>query len=162
VKPGETLVIRWIAGSAFMSFFLDLGELEGELLRTDANPVEPIRRSVFQLALAQHLTLRVKVPDKPGVFPLLALGERSNLRCGVVLRSNPMLMVPDMQPQTDQWTNRLDFTQEKRLRAKGSPTPSAANNTIPVALTGPAPNYTWGLNNLFYPYRNPYWVEERQ
>ena len=162
VKPGETVVIRWIAGSAFMSFFLDLGELEGELLRTDANPVEPIHGSVFQLALAQRLTLRVKVPDQPGVFPLLALGERSNLRCGVVLRSNPMLMVPDMQPQTDQWTNRLDFTQEKRLRAERRLSPGAANNTIPVVLTGPAPKYTWGLNNRFYPYRDPYWVEEGQ
>ena len=63
MEPGETVAIRWIAASAFMSFFLDLGELEGELLRTDANSVEPIVGSVFQLALAQRLTLRVKVPE---------------------------------------------------------------------------------------------------
>ena len=162
VKPGETVAIRWVAGSAFMSFFLDLGDLEGELLRTDANPVEPIRGSVFQLALAQRLTLRVKVPETPGVFPLLALGERSNLRCGVVLRSNPQLDVPDLAPQTDQWTGRLDFTQDRQLRAQRPLAPRAADNTIPVALTGPAPKYTWGLNDRFYPYRDPYWVEKGQ
>ena len=49
VEPGETVAIRWIAGGAFMNYFLDLGELEGELLRTDANPVEPINGSVCLL-----------------------------------------------------------------------------------------------------------------
>ena len=118
VEPGETVAIRWLAGSAFMSFFLDLGDLEGELLRTDANPVEPIRGSVFQLALAQRLTLRLTVPETPGVFPLLALGERSNLRCGVVLRSKRTLKVPALEPQTEQWTGSLDFGQDRQLRAK--------------------------------------------
>ena len=162
VQPGETVAIRWVAGSAFMSFFVDLGDLEGELLRTDANPVEPIRGSVFQLALAQRLTLRVKVPETPGLFPLLALGERSNLRCGVVLRSNPELAVPDLEPQTDQWTGSLDFTQDRQLRAQRPLAPRPADNTIPVALTGPAPRYTWGLNDRFYPYRDPYWIEKGQ
>jgi FtsP/CotA-like multicopper oxidase with cupredoxin domain len=162
VEPGETVAIRWIAGSAFMSFFLDFGDLEGELLRTDANPVEPISGSVFQLSVAQRLTLRIKVPEEPGVFPLLALGERSNLRCGVVLRSSRKLSVPDLAPQTDQWSGSLDFTQDKQLRARKPLVAFASNNTIPIALTGPAPQYTWGLNDRFYPYRDPYWVEEGQ
>ena len=153
---------RWIAASAFMNFFLDLGELEGELLRTDANPVEPIRGSVFQLAVAQRLSLRIRLPETPGVFPLLAWGEQSNLRCGVVLRSAPGQTVPTLAPQTEQWTGQLDFSQDQQLRAK-RPLPSkAADNTIPVALTGPAPSYRWGLNNRFYPYRDPYWVEDGQ
>lgn len=162
VEPGETVAIRWIAGGAFMNYFLDLGELEGELLRTDANPVEPIKGSVFQLALAQRLTLRVTVPETPGVFPLLALGERSNLRCGVVLRSNPKLGVPNLAPQTDQWTGPLDFTQDRQLRAQQPLASRPADNSIPIALTGPAPQYTWGLNDRFYPYRDPYWVERGQ
>ena len=155
VEPGETVAIRWIAGSAFMSFFLDLGDLEGELLRTDANPVEPICGSVFQLSVAQRVTLRIKVPEEPGVFPLLALGERSNLRCGVVLRSKRKLSVPDLAPQTDQWSGSLDFTQDKQLRARKPLVALASDNTIPIALTGPAPQYTWGLNDRFYPYRDP-------
>lgn len=162
VLPGETVVIRWIAGSAFTNFFLDLGDLEGELLRTDANPVESINGSVFQLATAQRLTIRIKVPEEPGVFPLLALAERSNLRCGVVLRSNPKLSVPDLAPQTDQWTGRLDFTQDRQLRAQRPLKARAADNTIPIALTGPVPKYTWGLNDRIYPYKEPYWVEEGQ
>ncbi len=162
VEPGETVAIRWIAASAFMSFFLDLGELEGELLRTDANPVEPIRGSVFQLALAQRLTLRLTMPDTPGVFPLLALGERSNLRCGVVLRSSRKLKAPALAPQSQQWAGSLDFSQDRQLRAKTPLAVRAADNTIPVALTGPAPKYTWGLNHRFYPYRDPYWVDAGQ
>ena len=68
VEPGETVAIRWIAGGAFMNYFLDLGELEAELLRTDANPVEPIKGSVFQLALAQRLTLRSLCPRHQECF----------------------------------------------------------------------------------------------
>ncbi|WP_415399397.1 multicopper oxidase family protein [Synechococcus sp. W4D4] len=162
VRPGDTVAIRWIAASAFMNFFLDLGELEGELLRTDANPVEPIRGSVFQLAIAQRLSLRIRLPDTPGVFPLLALGERSNLRCGVVLRSAPEQPIPALAPQTEQWTGPLDFTQDQQLRAQRPLVSKPTDNTIPVALTGPAPAYRWGLNNRFYPYRDPYWVEEGQ
>ena len=162
VEPGETVAIRWIAASAFMSFFLDLGALEGELLRTDANPVEPIRGSVFQLALAQRLTLRLTMPEVPGVFPLLALGERSNLRCGVVLRSSRKLKAPALAPQSEQWSGSLDFSQDRQLRAKTPLAVRAADNTIPVALTGPAPKYSWGLNHRFYPYRDPYWVKEGQ
>lgn len=63
------MVVRWIAGSSFINFFLDLGELDAELLRTDANPVQPIRGSLFQLALAQRLSLRITMPEKPGFYP---------------------------------------------------------------------------------------------
>ena len=71
--------------------------------------------AVFQLALAQRLTLRLKVPDR---FPLLALGERSNLRCA----GHP---VPALAPQTEQWTGSLDFAEDRQLRAK---TPLAARS----------------------------------
>ena len=107
------------------------------------------------LALAQRLTLRLTMPDTPGVFPLLALGERSNLRCGVVLRSSRKLKAPALAPQSQQWAGSLDFSQDRQLRAKTPLAVRAADNTIPVALTGPAPKYTWGLNHRFYPYRDP-------
>ena len=66
------------------------------------------------------MTLRIKVPQKPGLFPLLALGERSNLRCGVVLRSDLKRNEPDLAPQSDQWPGSLDFTQEKKAGTETS------------------------------------------
>ena len=100
VEPGETVVVRWIAGSSFINFFLDLGELDAELLRTDANPVQPIRGSLFQLALAQRLSLRITMPEKPGFYPLLAYGDRSQQRCGVILRSGVKGTPPALSPRS--------------------------------------------------------------
>lgn len=162
VQPGESIRLRFIAGSAFMNFFLDLGELEGQLLSTDANPVEPIWGSVFQLAIAQRLDLRVVLPDRPGVFPVLALGEQSNLRCGVILRCGLRTPVPGMPHQVDQWTGRLDLSQEQQLMSSTPLASKAADVVIPVDLSGPVSPYRWGLNGKSYPYRDPYWVDEGQ
>jgi hypothetical protein len=84
----------------------------------------------------------------------LALGERSNLRCGVVLRSDLKRNEPDLAPQSDQWPGSLDFTQEKK-QARKPLTSRSADNMITIALTGPAANNTWGLNDHFYPYCDP-------
>lgn len=76
--PGETILLRFIAASAFVNWFLDLGELKGSLLAMDANPVESISGHVFQLVIAQRLALRVPLPTNPGVYPIIARAERSN------------------------------------------------------------------------------------
>jgi|TARA_B100001093_G_scaffold304583_1_gene290409 FtsP/CotA-like multicopper oxidase with cupredoxin domain len=156
-RPGETVVLRMIAASSFVSWFIDLGDLEGTLLRTDANPVEPIEGQVFQLTTAQRLAIRVTLPDKPGVFPILAYAQRSNMRCGVILRTSEE-EVYNLPSQTDQWIGRLSFEQERRLRSKTPLSPHTVDNTIPVALTGPAPQYKWSLNHKVYPYRDPFKV----
>ena len=72
VEPGETVAIRWLAGSAFMSFFLDLVSSRASCC-APCQSVEPIRGSVFQLALAQRLTLRLPCP-KPGGVSSVNLG----------------------------------------------------------------------------------------
>ena len=157
VRPGETVVLRMIAASSFVSWFVDLGDLEGTLLRTDANPVEPIEGQVFQLSTAQRLAIRVTLPNEPGIFPILAYGQRSNMRCGVILRTSEE-EAPDFPSQTDQWIGRLSFAQERRLRSKTPLPPKSTDNMIPVALTGPGPQYKWSLNQKVYPYRDPFRV----
>ena len=63
-------------------------------------------------------------------LPLLALGECSNLRCGLVQRSSPKLRSPDLPPHTEQSTGRLDFSQDKQLRAPRPLASRAADNAI--------------------------------
>ena len=59
--------------------------------------MEPIEGSVFQLATAQRLAIRVTLPDEPGRFPVLAYGQRSNMRCGVVIRTSQESL-PSLDP----------------------------------------------------------------
>ncbi len=162
VEPGETVVIRWIAGSSFINFFLDLGVLEAELLRTDANPVQPIHGSVFQLALAQRLSLRITMPETPGFYPLLAYGDRSQQRCGVILRSGMKGTPPTLSPVSALWSGALDSSQDQRLQASHPLAKRAADVSIPVTLNGPEPAYRWGLNRRIYPYRDPIAIAQGQ
>ena len=162
VEPGETVVVRWIAGSSFINFFLDLGELDAELLRTDANPVQPIRGSLFQLALAQRLSLRITMPEKPGFYPLLAYGDRSQQRCGVILRSGLKGTPLPLSPVSELWSGELTSSQDLRLQASRPLAERAADMTVPVTLNGPKPPYRWGLNHRFYPYRDPIQIEQGQ
>ena len=162
VEPGETVVIRWIAGSSFVNFFLDLGVLEAELLRTDANPVRPIRWSVFQLALAQRLSLRITMPETAGFYPLLAYGDRSQQRCGVMLRSGLKGAPPALSPFSERWSGALDSRQDLLLQANLPLAKRAADLSIPVTLNGPDPPYRWGLNRRFYPYSDPIPIAQGQ
>ena len=162
VEPGETVVIRWIAGSSFVNFFLDLGVLEAELLRTDANPVRPIRGSVFQLALAQRLSLRITMPETAGFYPLLAYGDRSQQRCGVMLRSGLKGAPPALSPFSERWSGALDSRQDLLLQANLPLAKRAADLSIPVTLNGPDPPYRWGLNRRFYPYSDPIPIAQGQ
>ena len=162
VEPGETVVVRWIAGSSFINFFLDLGELDAELLRTDANPVQPIRGSLFQLALAQRLSLRITMPEKPGFYPLLAYGDRSQQRCGVILRSGLKGTPLPLSPVSELWSGELTSSQDLHLQASRPLAERAADMTVPVTLNGPKPPYRWGLNHRFYPYRDPIQIEQGQ
>ena len=142
VKPGETVAIRWIAGSAFMSFFLDLGELEGELQRTDANPVEPIRGSVFQLALAQRLTMRIQMPEEPGNVGMGQAADALEWCCAA----------PCCRPLARAMDQLAGFHSRQ---AAASPNPDTPR---PADEKRACPQYRAG----FYPYRDPYWVEDGQ
>ena len=156
--PGETILLRFIAASAFVNWFIDLGELKGTLLATDANPVESITGHVFQLAIAQRLAIRVTLPTNPGIYPIMARGERSNLCCGIVLRSSNQA-IPTYQAESDQWIGRQSFVQEQRIRATQPLASHVVDNQIPVALTGPGAGYKWSLNHKVYPYREPFVVK---
>ena len=156
--PGETILLRFIAASAFVNWFLDLGELKGSLLAMDANPVESISGHVFQLVIAQRLALRVPLPTNPGVYPIIARAECSILCYGTVLRSFNQA-IPNLQAESDQWIWRQSFAQEQRIRATQPLASHVVDNQIPVALTGPSAGYKWSLNDKVYPYRDPFVVK---
>ena len=85
VKPGQTVLLRLIAASSATDFLVDTGGLDAEILAVDGQPVEPLKGSYFQLAVAQRIDLRVTIPETGGAFPILFQGEGTKLLAGVVL-----------------------------------------------------------------------------
>jgi FtsP/CotA-like multicopper oxidase with cupredoxin domain len=85
VKPGQRVLLRLMAAASATNFFIDTGKLDATIIATDGEDVQPLKGNFFQLSTAQRLDLLVTIPETGGVFPLLALAERSTLQAGVLL-----------------------------------------------------------------------------
>jgi len=157
VSAGEAVLLRFIAMSSSTGFLVDTAPLEAELVAVDGKPVAPLRGTVFQLATAQRMDLRVTIPAGGGAFPILAQGEGTKQLCGVVLATagapNPRLT--ESQRTASLPAAALDHTQERRLRARNPLPARAADRVLPAVLGGNMMRYVWSINGQPYPHRNP-------
>lgn len=159
VKPGETVLLRIIAASSATNYYIDTGKLEAEILAVDGKPVKPLRGNFFQLAIAQRIDLRVKIPADGGAFPILAQGEGTKLLTGVVLATEGTA-IPKLSATAEHATGRLDNTQEKLLEATEPLLAKTADRALPAALGGNMADYTWTINGFSYPNRESLTVKE--
>lgn len=159
VKPGQSVLLRLIAASAATDFYVDTGILDAELLAVDGKPVEVLRGNYFQLAVAQRIDLRVKIPEAGGAFPILFQGEGTRQLAGFVL-ATAGANAPALSQQAEFATASLDNTQERMLRAKQPLAPRAADKTFPAVLGGSMGTYVWTINGAAYPNHNSFDVKE--
>ena len=152
VEPATTVLLRLIAASSATNFFIDTGTLEAELLAVDGKAVKPLKGNYFQLAIAQRMDLRVKIPPEGGAFPIVAQGEGTKRLCGVVLATKGS-KIPVLQTSAAIPTVALDNTQEKLLEAVEPLMPKPADRNLPAMLGGDMANYTWTINGAAYPNR---------
>jgi Putative multicopper oxidases len=159
VNPGETVLLRLIAASSATNYYIDTGSLEAELLAVDGKAVKPLKGHFFQLAIAQRIDLRVKIPADGGAFPILAQGEGTKLLAGVVLATEGA-KIPALPATAAESTVRLDNTQEKVLEAVEPLLAKTADRALPAALGGDMATYTWTINGFSYPNRESLNVKE--
>lgn len=159
VAPGETVLLRIIAASSATNYFIDTGKLEAEILAVDGKAVKPLKGNFFQLAIAQRIDLRVKIPADGGAFPILAQGEGTKLLSGVVLATEGA-KIPNLSATAERSTAALDNTQEKLLEATEPLLVKSADRVLPAALGGDMAKYTWTINGFSYPNREALDVKE--
>jgi FtsP/CotA-like multicopper oxidase with cupredoxin domain len=153
VKGGQTVVLRIVAASSATDFYVDTGALDAELLAVDGQPVQPIRGNYFQLAIAQRLDLRVKIPAHGGSFPILFQGEGTRQLAGVVLATEGA-KAPELPKQAALAAAGLDNGQEKQLRAARPLADRSVDRTLPAVLGGSMHGYVWTINGGAYPNRD--------
>jgi FtsP/CotA-like multicopper oxidase with cupredoxin domain len=152
VEAAKTVLLRIINGSSATNFFVSTGELMAELTAVDGQDVSPLQGNFFQLATAQRIDLRVKIPDHGGVFPILAQGEGTSQRCGVILETEGKA-IPKLSGQAEAVTGGLDNTQELRLVASNPLAEKPVDQTLQCILGGNMASYHWTINGLAYPNR---------
>jgi len=159
VKPGHTVLLRIIAGSAATNFFVNTGSLNSQLVATDGQDITPVSGDFFQLGIAQRIDLLVKIPDEGGVFPIVAQGEGTRQLCGVVLATEGK-MVPKMPLAAKFPAAGLDNTQELRLTAKSPLSQKAVDRSLACVLGGSMAKYIWTINGTVYPNHDSLDVKE--
>jgi FtsP/CotA-like multicopper oxidase with cupredoxin domain len=85
VEADQRVRLRIINGAASTAFIIDVGQLEGEVVAVDGNPVQALRARTFPLAMAQRVDVIVRVPNSPHAWPVLAWREGGSERTGIVL-----------------------------------------------------------------------------
>ncbi|MDP2374850.1 multicopper oxidase family protein [Reyranella sp.] len=142
-RAGEVR-LRLINGSASSNFTIDLGAHEGTLLTVDGNPVEPLKASLFPLAVAQRADILVRLPGDGQAVPVLARGEGRALQAGIVMRP-PGAAVAKISVEGDVPGPAVGLKQEELLRALRPLPARRVDRSVPVGLTGTMTSYTWSM-----------------
>jgi FtsP/CotA-like multicopper oxidase with cupredoxin domain len=144
VEPGGRVRLRLINGAAATNFWIDLGQLEGELVAVDGNAITPLKGNRFPLAIAQRADVRIALPSGPGAWPVLFQAEGAALRSGVILKAGKAELVR-ISDQGDPGPV-IDLMFEAKMRSVAVLREEPVTRTEMVMLTGGGADYVWGLN----------------
>jgi FtsP/CotA-like multicopper oxidase with cupredoxin domain len=153
VERNGRVRLRIINGSSGTIFFINLGNLKGELVATDGMPVKPLIGSHFPLAIAQRIDLRVQVPQE-GAFPILALREGAAEQAGIVL-TTPNASIKKLPVKNAAPAGLLTLSMESRLAAATPLAPKPIDRSFDLRLQGNMARYEWPINGVVFDVAKP-------
>ncbi len=159
VKAGEILRLRLINGSVGSGFHIDLGTLQGKIIAVDGNSIIPISFNSFPLATAQRADVLVTIPKEGGVFPILAQCQGTNMRTGLILKTQNA-KTPTLSSIAQTTAGAITNNIEKDFRAKEPLKPRKVDRVLMAELEGNMKFYTWAINNFVWPNDKPLYVKE--
>ena len=153
VEKGARLRLRIINGSSGTNYFINLGDLKGELIATDGMPVEPLSGSLFPLAIAQRIDVRVQVPQE-GAFPILGFREGSAEQTGVILATRGAA-IKKLPVRRAAPSGLLTLDMERQFVATETLAPKPIDRSFDLRLTGNMARYEWSINGAVFDTKNP-------
>jgi FtsP/CotA-like multicopper oxidase with cupredoxin domain len=154
VVPGEVVRLRIIDAASATNVFVSTGALAAEAVAVDGEDIVPLRGRTFELAIAQRIDLRVRIPEGQGAYPVLARGEGTDLVAGVIL-ATAGASLPALSPRAGSLAGALTNAQEARLRAARPLPARPVDRTLRVTLEGNMMSYVWTLNGQTWPRITP-------
>jgi FtsP/CotA-like multicopper oxidase with cupredoxin domain len=143
-EKGGRFRLRVINGAAASNMWIDLGELEGDLIAVDGNSIRPVRGKRFPLAVAQRADVRLNLPSGSGSWPVLFTVEGSDMRSGIMLKSGDGAVAK--LPAKGEKAAALDLSLEPHLRSIAELPDNPVSRTDIIMLTGGGSDYVWGFN----------------
>ncbi|HAU0311377.1 TPA: multicopper oxidase family protein [Legionella pneumophila] len=161
VRPGDTIRLRFIAGSAMSNFFINTGILSAEAIAVDGEPIKPVKSQQFQLAVGQRLDVLVTIPKGEAAYPILAQGEGTDMQTGLIL-ATPKAIIPKLSEKTSKKAGALNYNQEFNFKALNPMPHKSPGQTLMVNLEGDMMRYVWTINNQKWPEIKPLTVSENK
>jgi FtsP/CotA-like multicopper oxidase with cupredoxin domain len=153
VEKNRRVRLRIINGSSGTNFFISLGELKGEVIATDGMPVQPVSGSMFPLAIAQRIDVRVQLPQN-GAFPILALREGATEQTGIIL-ATPGASIKKLPVESTSVRGLLNLDLESRLVAAQPLEAKPIDRSFDLRLTGNMARYEWTINGIAFDTKKP-------
>ena len=144
VERGGRVRLRLVNGAMATNFWLDLDQLEGQLIAVDGMPVEPITARRFEFAIAQRLDIILELPQSEGAWPVFAVREGSRARTGFVLATREG-SVDKTAAQATEAAAPVGLVLERIPRATRPLSYRDADRRHTITITE-APGYVWMLN----------------
>jgi FtsP/CotA-like multicopper oxidase with cupredoxin domain len=154
VEPGGVVRLRLINGATATAFWISLGELAGEAIAVDGNPIAPVAGQRFPLAMGQRIDIRIRLPQGQGAWPILALREGATERTGFILATRNGA-VGRIEPAAAQPAPPLDLALETSLRAVRPLADRAVDRRDAVVLGGGMAGYVWTLDGRVWGRHRP-------
>jgi FtsP/CotA-like multicopper oxidase with cupredoxin domain len=148
VSAGARVRLRIINAASSSQFWIDLGNVTGQVVAVDGHAVRPASGSRFPLAIAQRLDIALDLPGA-GTFPILAHVEGRRARTGIILATAdaPIARIDDATIPAP----ALDNSLEARLSAV-DPLPTRAPDLVHrITFSGGMRPYSWALNGQYWP-----------
>jgi FtsP/CotA-like multicopper oxidase with cupredoxin domain len=153
VEKNGRIRLRIINGSSGTNFFVDLGDLQGELIATDGMAVTPLSGSRFPLAIAQRIDVRVQL-SREGAFPILALREYAVEQAGIIL-ATPGASIRKLPVKNAAPAGLLTLDLESRLVAAHPLAPRPIDQSYDLRLQGDMSRYAWPINGISFDVEHP-------
>jgi FtsP/CotA-like multicopper oxidase with cupredoxin domain len=159
IVPLKEIRLRVINGSSSTNFFILLGKLKGEVIATDGSDCIPLIDSQFELAVAQRLDIRIKIPSGENAYPILAQVEGSDMQTGLIL-ATVGAQIPSIKERAEKPMEAISYRQELLLRGKYPLPKKETNRRLIVNLDGNMDKYIWTINGKAYPNYEPLIVKQ--
>jgi FtsP/CotA-like multicopper oxidase with cupredoxin domain len=159
VEHGGRVRLRIINGASSSQFWIDLGELTGNVVAVDGHSVRPVAGRRFPIAMAQRLDVLIDLP-KSGAFPVLAQLEGSPRRTGIIFAA-PGSHIPRIGDRAP-IAPPVDLSLETRLTAAAPLRPRPADLVRTIPLGGSMKPYAWSMNGEMWPHITPLMVKQGQ
>jgi FtsP/CotA-like multicopper oxidase with cupredoxin domain len=146
---GQPIRLRVINGAASTNFWLDLGQLSGQVIAADGHDVTPVAGSRFPMAMAQRLDIVLRLPAS-GAYPVFAQVEGKTARTGIVL-ATPGAEIPKLSVAAVALAPAVDLSLEAKLSAATPLVARPVDLTLPMKLGGDMSPYKWSLSDRSWP-----------